>query len=141
VDDTRLASERLEALQAAGFSIALDDFGTGYSSIGYLARLRFNTLKIDRSFVPRVRGTTQEMSVIDGMIRIAHGLGLRIVCEGVETAEEFNRLKELGCDLVQGYYLDPPLPIAKLAERWLTLSLPAGDAPGSEIVPLRSGIA
>jgi diguanylate cyclase (GGDEF)-like protein len=119
VDDSRLAAQRLEELRAAGFSIALDDFGTGYSSVGYLEQFRFSTLKIDRSFVSRIRGSAQGVAVVDGIIRMAHGLGLRVVCEGVETAEELALLRELGCDLLQGYHLDPPLPIWALADRWL----------------------
>jgi EAL domain-containing protein (putative c-di-GMP-specific phosphodiesterase class I) len=130
VDDTRLAAERFEELHAAGFSIALDDFGTGYSSMGYLARLRFHTLKIDRSFVSKVLATDQDAAVVDGMIRIAHGLGLQVVCEGIETAEELGRLREFGCDLAQGYHLDRPLPIHALAGRWLPHPTPSGAVVG-----------
>jgi EAL domain-containing protein (putative c-di-GMP-specific phosphodiesterase class I) len=119
VDDTLLAAERLSELRAAGFSIALDDFGTGYSSMGYLTRLQFDTLKIDKSFVGRISGSKKEASVVDGMIRMAHGLDLQVVCEGIRTAEEFEYLKELGCDLAQGYHFDPPLPVTTLAEKWL----------------------
>lgn len=128
VDDTRLAAERLEELHAAGFSIALDDFGTGYSSIGYLAELRFHTLKIDRSFVAKIRASDQGATVVDGMIRIAHGLGLQVVCEGIEVVEEMEQLRDLGCDLAQGYYLDHPLPITTLAERWLPSSIPNSES-------------
>jgi diguanylate cyclase (GGDEF)-like protein len=138
VDDTLLAAERLEELQAAGFSIALDDFGTGYSSMGYLARLRFQTLKIDRSFVSKVGGLDQDVTVVDGMLRIARGLGLQVVCEGIETAEEFVRLKKLGCDFAQGYYLSEPLPVATLAEKWLPSSLSDSEA-NEVVVPFRVG--
>lgn len=123
VDDPALAGERLEELQAAGFSTALDDFGTGYSSMAYLSKMRFQTLKIDRSFAARVRGSDQEAAVIDGMIRIAHGLGLRVVCEGVESAKDCRRLIGLGCDFAQGYHFDRPLPIDALVSRWLRPSL------------------
>ena len=81
----------LEELHAAGFSTALDDFGTGYSSIGYLRQMGFDTLKIDRSFVSGCcRRSDQGSRVVNGMILMAHGLGLRVVCEGVETAEELD---------------------------------------------------
>jgi len=136
VDDTRLAAERLEELHAAGFSIALDDFGTGYSSMGYLAQLRFQTLKIDRSFVSKVRDSEQGVMVVNGMIQIAHGLGLQVVCEGIESAEEFDQLRRLSCDFAQGYHLDRPLPIATLAEKWLPPSLPLSE-PIDVVVPLR----
>ena len=119
VDDLRLAAERLEELHAAGFTTALDDFGTGFSSMGYLGQLRFDTLKIDRSFVSRVHGSDRDAAVVDGMITMAHGLGLRVVCEGIETVEDLDLLRGLGSDLVQGYHLDRPLPVAALARRWL----------------------
>lgn len=119
VDDLSLAAERLEELHAAGFTTALDDFGTGFSSMGYLGQLRFDTLKIDRSFVSRVHGSAKDAAVVDGMITMAHGLSLRVVCEGIETVEDLDLLRGLGCDLVQGYHLDRPLPITALARRWL----------------------
>ena len=119
VDDLRLAAQRIEELHAAGFSTALDDFGTGYSSMGYLGRLRFQTLKIDRSFVSKIRSSSGGVAVVGGMIAMAHGLNLRVVCEGIETAEELKLIRELGCDLVQGYYFDRPVPIAALARKWL----------------------
>ncbi|TNC51939.1 bifunctional diguanylate cyclase/phosphodiesterase [Rubellimicrobium rubrum] len=119
VDDARLAAQRIGELRTAGFSIALDDFGTGYSSVGYLEQLGFDTLKIDRSFVSKIRDSAKGIAVVDGMIRMAHGLNLRVVCEGIEAAEELELLRELGSDLAQGYHLDRPLPIEALAERWL----------------------
>lgn len=120
VDDARLAAQRIGELRAAGFSIALDDFGTGYSSIGYLEQLGFDTLKIDRSFVSKIRDSANGIAVVDGMIRMAHGLNLEVVCEGIEAAEELEVLRKLGSDLAQGYYLDRPLRIEALVERWLS---------------------
>ncbi len=125
VDDVRLAAQRVEELRTAGFSIALDDFGSGYSSVGYLDQLRFDTLKIDRSFVSRIRQSPSGIAVVDAMIRMAHGLELRVVCEGVETVEDLDLLRELGSDMVQGYHLDRPLTIDRLIARWLT---PAQDS-------------
>jgi EAL domain-containing protein (putative c-di-GMP-specific phosphodiesterase class I) len=143
VDDTILAAERLLELSAAGFTTALDDFGTGYSSMGYLARLPFQTVKIDRSFVSKLDASERNAAVVDGMIRIAHGLGLDVVCEGVETAEEWSVLRALGCDLGQGYYFDAPLPIAALAARWMnspSLS-PVPDPPQDAVAPFRGPFA
>jgi diguanylate cyclase (GGDEF)-like protein len=122
VDDLHLAARRLEELHAAGFSTALDDFGTGFSSLGYLGRLCFRTLKIDRSFVSKTRSSPGGVSVIAGMITMAHGLNLLVVCEGIETAEDLELLRRLGCDLAQGYYFERPIPIADLARRWLDWS-------------------
>jgi EAL domain-containing protein (putative c-di-GMP-specific phosphodiesterase class I) len=139
VDDTLLAAERLKELAEAGFSTALDDFGTGYSSMGYLVRMPFQTLKIDRSFVSKICKSSEDAAVVDGMIRIAHGLGLKVVCEGVETAEERDRLKSFGCDFGQGYYFDRPLPLAALAKKWMSTSSRVGER-GQVVVPLRSAV-
>jgi diguanylate cyclase (GGDEF)-like protein len=119
IDDSQAASQHLQELREAGFSIALDDFGTGYSSISYLEHLTFNTLKIDRSFASELRSSTKRHALIRCMIEMAHGLDLNVVCEGVETAEDLSFLQDLHCDLVQGYYMDKPLPIGALADRWL----------------------
>ena len=128
VDDSRLAAERLEELHAAGFSTALDDFGTGYSSVGYLQTLSFDTLKIDRSFVSGVAQCPKRLGLLNAMILMAHSLDLRVVCEGVETAEELNLLFGLSCDWAQGYYLDRPISVTALAERWLEPTIPAAAA-------------
>jgi EAL domain-containing protein (putative c-di-GMP-specific phosphodiesterase class I) len=119
VDDTRLAALRLQELHRARFSTALDDFGTGYSSIGYLRQIGFDTLKIDRSFVSEIRRSAEGVAVVNGIITMAHGLGLQVVCEGIESAEELDLLRGMGCDLAQGFHLDTPLKIQLLAERWL----------------------
>jgi EAL domain-containing protein (putative c-di-GMP-specific phosphodiesterase class I) len=120
IRDSRTAAQHLHELKASGFSIALDDFGTGYSSVAYLEQISFNTLKIDRSFVSRIRFSPKRHSLIRGMIHMAHDLGMRVVCEGVETAEELALLRELGCDLVQGYLFDPALGIGPLLSRYLS---------------------
>jgi EAL domain-containing protein (putative c-di-GMP-specific phosphodiesterase class I) len=119
VADARLAAVRLQELRQAGFSTALDDFGIGYSSVGYLKSLGFDALKIDRSFVAEVRKSKEGFDVVKAVVLMAHSLHLRVVCEGVETAEELTLLKELGCDLLQGYFIDKPLDLETLAERWL----------------------
>jgi diguanylate cyclase (GGDEF)-like protein len=119
VDDARLAASRLAELRAAGISTALDDFGTGYSSIGYLGAMPFDTLKIDRKFVSGIDTSAKQLGLLNAMILMAHHLDLRVVCEGVETRAEMNLLHELGCDMVQGYHLDRPLPLQALVARWL----------------------
>ena len=124
VEDKELAAQRLEELREAGFSTALDDFGTGYSSIGYLQQLRFHVLKIDRSFVADVGARSERVALLNSMILMAHAMGLRVVCEGVETTDDFNQLRALGCDLFQGFHLDRPLTIGDLSKRWLIASPP-----------------
>jgi diguanylate cyclase (GGDEF)-like protein len=119
VREPALAARHLEELRAVGFRLALDDFGTGYSSIAYLEQLRFDTLKVDRSFVSGVRASPKRHALLRAMIQMAHGLDLRVVCEGVETAEDLRLLQELGCDLMQGFLFDRAIPIEDLADRWL----------------------
>jgi diguanylate cyclase (GGDEF)-like protein len=119
VDDPALAARRIRELHEVGVSAALDDFGTGYSSIGTLRQLEFDALKIDRSFVSGLEEAPQRLALVNAMILLAHALGLKVVCEGVETETEQSTLREIGCDLVQGYGIDRPLPIEALAARWL----------------------
>jgi EAL domain-containing protein (putative c-di-GMP-specific phosphodiesterase class I) len=90
--------------------LAIDDFGTGYSSLGTLRHFPVDTLKIDRSFVDGLGAESDDSVIVSGVIGLAHGLGLRVVAEGVETADQLARLHELGCDLGQGYYFSRPLP-------------------------------
>ncbi len=133
IKDPDLAAQHLHQLRSAGFGIALDDFGTGYSSIAYLEQLDFDTLKVDRSFVSGVRLSPKRHALLQSMVRMAHSLDLRVVCEGIETAEDMQLVRELQCDLVQGYWFDRPLTIDDLACRWLT--------PGGGGVAARAGTA
>jgi diguanylate cyclase (GGDEF)-like protein len=119
VDDHQMAMQRLEELRDAGFSTALDDFGTGYSSLGYLRQLRFDTLKIDRSLVSGFDRRPEGLAMLGALLVLSHSMDLRVVCEGVETADELRLLRTIGCDLVQGFLLDQPMTVAALSERWL----------------------
>ncbi len=100
----------LERLRELGIRTAIDDFGTGYSSLTRLRRLPVDTLKIDRSFVHGVSLNDPDAVILESMIRIASGLGLEVVAEGVETLEEMDALRALGCTLMQGYLFSKPLP-------------------------------
>jgi EAL domain-containing protein (putative c-di-GMP-specific phosphodiesterase class I) len=93
-----------------GFQIAMDDFGTGYSSLSYLQRLPLDILKIDRSFVQTMLENPNNLEIIKAIVGLGKILDLRIVAEGVETQEQFNTLRELGCDLAQGFFLGKPMP-------------------------------
>jgi diguanylate cyclase (GGDEF)-like protein/PAS domain S-box-containing protein/excisionase family DNA binding protein len=108
----------LAGLAAAGVHVAIDDFGTGYSSLAYLKRLPINSLKIDRSFVMDMVENEADAIIVRSTISMAHALGLRVVAEGVETAEAWAMLRDLSCDAAQGFYLSRPLPAEDL-ERWL----------------------
>lgn len=118
LDDPDHAIETLERLRALGIRISIDDFGTGYSSLSYLKRMPVDELKIDKSFVIGMANHKDDETIVRSTIDLGHNMGLKVVAEGVETEEMLEQLKEMRCDLVQGYHLSRPLPPAKL-ELWL----------------------
>jgi len=127
IHDASAAAATLAGLRACGVRVALDDFGTGYSSLGYLQQLTFDTIKLDRAFVTGLEGASPAEQIVDAVARIAHGLGAKVVAEGVETRGQLDRLRLAGCDEVQGYLLGRPMPpeaLAELARR----GLPSGMA-------------
>lgn len=109
--DTEKAIELLHALKKLGILLALDDFGTGYSSLSYLQRLPVDLLKIDRSFVMGLNANSSDEVIVRSVISLGKALGLKLVAEGVETAEQLETLRQLSCDLAQGYFLARPLPV------------------------------
>jgi EAL domain-containing protein (putative c-di-GMP-specific phosphodiesterase class I) len=109
VADPEAAAKLLQAWRALGLSVALDDFGTGYSSLAYLRELPFDELKLDRVFGADLRRRTTA-TIVAHTVAMAHGLGLRVVAEGVESEDAWRHLHALGCDYAQGYYLSRPLP-------------------------------
>ena len=118
MDDPSLAQEVFSALGALGVSTSIDDFGTGYSSLTYLRDLPLQEVKIDRSFVREMNRRRDEFTIVRSMIDLGHNLGLEVVAEGVEHAEDLELLQRLGCDLAQGFHLSQPLPQVDLL-RWL----------------------
>ena len=110
LDDIEESTKKLQALRRAGVEIAVDDFGTGFCSLSYLARLPVDTLKIDRSFVVRMREAGYPRNIVAMIVSLAHTLGLRVVAEGVEDYEQVRLLRELGCDQIQGFYVSRPVP-------------------------------
>jgi len=99
----------LDELRRRGVELSLDDFGTGYSSLSYLHRFPLDTLKIDRSFVSRMCRAPEAFRLVRSIIELGHDLGLDVVAEGVEAADEAERLRELGCDFAQGYFYSRPV--------------------------------
>jgi EAL domain-containing protein (putative c-di-GMP-specific phosphodiesterase class I) len=105
----------LDALNREGVSIAIDDFGTGYSSLAFLRRLPLKAIKIDRSFVAGMTTDRDDAIIVSSTIDLARNLGLRVVAEGVESADILTALADLGCDVAQGFHISRPLPPDELA--------------------------
>jgi EAL domain-containing protein (putative c-di-GMP-specific phosphodiesterase class I) len=116
--ETETSQRIIERLRQIGVGIAIDDFGTGYSSLAYLKRLRPHQLKIDRSFVNDTETDSDSRAIVKGVIGLANALGLNVVAEGVETAEQQQFLIEAGCHTLQGYFIAKPLSVDAL-EDWL----------------------
>ncbi|HEY8437994.1 MAG TPA: diguanylate cyclase [Candidatus Limnocylindrales bacterium] len=112
LEEGEASGTTLAALRALGVHLVLDDFGTGYSSLSYLRRLPLDTIKIDRSFVDGIDTDTagSNLPIVQAIIALAHGLGIEVVAEGIETAGQAARLRELGCDRGQGYWYARPQP-------------------------------
>ncbi len=121
--DPERASSVLAELKDAGVRISLDDFGCGQTSLGYLSVLPVHELKIDRSFVTDMAASRAHAAIVRSIVELGHNLSLRVVAEGVETAEVLDALRASGCDVAQGFLLGRPMPFADLAQ-WL-------DAPGA----------
>jgi len=100
----------LERLKQLGVRLAIDDFGVGYSSLSYLKRLPADFLKIDRSFVKGLGEDVEDTAIVSMVIDLAHVLGMKVVAEGVESTHLKEQLKELGCDLAQGFYFAQAQP-------------------------------
>jgi diguanylate cyclase (GGDEF)-like protein/PAS domain S-box-containing protein len=105
---------KLRAIRDMGVDIAIDDFGTGYSSLGYVARLPVQCLKIDRSFIVTMLGDSDTMTLVRMIVSLAQSLRLKVVAEGVETEEQANALRLLGCDQAQGYLYSKPLTFTEM---------------------------
>ena len=118
LEDPQKAADTLAALTAHGVKMSLDDFGTGYSSLVHLRRLPVSELKIDRSFVARLAVDTEDAEIVRCTVDLAHSLGLLVVAEGVEDDETWERLRDLGCDAVQGWLVAAAMPPEE-ATAWL----------------------
>ena len=111
--NTEEAVRTLEYLKSLGLGLSIDDFGTGYSSLSYLKRFPIDALKIDRSFIDEITTDVGDATITRAVIGMAHNLGLKVVAEGVETAEQLAFLSDNACDEAQGYYFARPQPPRK----------------------------
>ena len=123
VTETALMNENEEAaakilaqLKQLGVALSIDDFGTGYSSLSCLHQFPIDILKVDRSFISRIGTENKYLDIVQAIITIGRSLGLKVIAEGVETAQQFSQLQQLKCDYAQGYFFAKPLPVSAVEE-------------------------
>jgi EAL domain-containing protein (putative c-di-GMP-specific phosphodiesterase class I) len=114
MDDAEFALGKLKRMKDLGVSFIIDDYGTGYSCLQYLKLMPVDSLKIDSSFIAGLGKDWGDTAIVSGTIDLAHALELTVIAEGVETAGQFERLGDMKCDLVQGYYLSEPVAEEKI---------------------------
>lgn len=109
ITDIDLVMNTIVVLQNMGIKVSIDDFGTGYSSLAYLRKLPIDKIKIDRSFIQEVASNDSDLTIVKTMVELSHGLGKRVLAEGVETQQQLQLLRNIGCDAVQGYFISRPI--------------------------------
>ncbi|MDG4807960.1 bifunctional diguanylate cyclase/phosphodiesterase [Micromonospora sp. WMMD1120] len=134
MSELEVIDEVLATLRSMGVQLAVDDFGTGFSSLTFLTRIAVDELKVDRSFVIRMADSPEAAAIVRTTVGLAHELGLRVVAEGVETAEQRSALAELGCTSAQGYHFFKPMPADKIGAVLGTLR----DSAESNVFRLRA---
>ncbi len=114
VNDERTVRDEIASLRLLGVGLALDDFGTGYSSLGYIRRFPFTKVKLDRTFIQDLPAGRESVAIIQAVVAMAEALGLKVIAEGVETRQQWDAVRLLGCTEVQGYFLGRPMPLDEL---------------------------
>jgi diguanylate cyclase (GGDEF)-like protein/PAS domain S-box-containing protein len=132
IPDFQRVRERLDEIKCIGVVLALDDFGTGYSSMTHLRQLPVDKVKIDQSFVLGMLENEEDENIVEGIIGLAHAFDRQVIAEGAETLAHLERLRDLGCDLAQGYAIARPMPARDLPEwlrtwQWRQVEMPDGD--------------
>jgi EAL domain-containing protein (putative c-di-GMP-specific phosphodiesterase class I) len=126
------ARDELEELHRLGVHIAIDDFGTGFSSLGQLRHFPIDMIKVDRSFVQGVEHDAKDAAIAANLVSLAHALGLVAIAEGIESSGQLASLRDLGCDLAQGYLFARPVPPEEIGDllvpRAEAISTPGPDA-------------
>ncbi len=115
------SARAMDSLRAIGIGLHMDDFGSGYSSFKQLYELPFDTLKIDRSFLQKIVGNEQAINIVRGILSLARSLGLASIAEGIETPEQEELLRSLGCEWGQGYLYSKPVPAEAFAKQYLSV--------------------
>ena len=128
MQNSEVISRLLGRVQDLHVGLDIDDFGTGYSSLSQLQHLPVQTLKIDRAFVSRIGRDEESLEIIRTIVALAHNLGMDIIAEGVENAQQLEHLRNLDCEYAQGYYLGRP---AERDTAWSTAAAPCSSAIGS----------
>ena len=129
VRDGGLAVQVLDRLRKLGLKLSLDDFGTGYSSLGYLSNIRFDTIKVDRSFVTgAAKGKAECIAIIRAVVAMADALDIATTAEGVENETELAMIQQFGCDKIQGYYFGRPMAFADACQLFRPASVPRSVA-------------
>jgi len=136
MDQLKVALPLLEDLRTLGVGLSVDDFGTGYSSLSHLSSLPVDSLKIDRSFIRGMRSGSKEAAVVHAVVNLGQALHKRVVAEGIETEQQYEQLRDMGCQAGQGYHLSRPLSAAAVDA--LLARTPAAQAPAAGA--LRSGV-
>ena len=116
-DDKDILVETVKQLKAYGFHVSMDDFGTGYSSLNSLKDMPLDVLKLDTEFFRGENSSERGEIIVREAIRLAKGLNMRIVAEGIEKKEQVEFLTELGCDMIQGFYFAKPMPVSEFEEK------------------------
>jgi PAS domain S-box-containing protein len=139
IGDVHAAEITLKRMQAIGIEWSIDDFGTGYSSLSYLHRLQADTVKVDRSFVNRIGSEDNGAEMVCAIVALARNLGMDVVAEGVETAEQLSQIEALGCEFVQGFYFSRPVDVAAAGDLIASQPWRECDAVSSATAGRRAG--
>ena len=113
-DEYKPDTDKLIKLRKRGIKISLDDFGTGYSSLSYLMKMPIDTLKIDKSFVDSALSDDSTHIIIESILNMSSNMGFESIAEGVESEQQYNYLNDIGCDVIQGFYMGKPLPAIEI---------------------------